>query len=86
MGNWLSIAPTWWELLQSIVKQGYVYIMWKGDIIKCNVENVGYEDYPSLKLEWPNTYPVRLIEKDYKHSMQRKGSISINEVLFVAYN
>ena len=28
----------------------------------------------------------KLIEKDYKHSMQGKGTISISEVLFVAYN
>ena len=28
----------------------------------------------------------KLIEKDYKHSTQGKGSININEVLFVAYN
>ena len=28
----------------------------------------------------------KLIEKDYKHSTQGKGSIKINEVLFVAYN
>lgn len=66
MGNWLSIAPTWWELLRSILKQGYVYIIWKGNIIKCRVENKGSEEYPRLELEWHHTYPVRLIERDYK--------------------
>ena len=66
MGNWLSIAPTWWELLQSIVKQGYVYIMWKGDIIKCRIENKGSNEYPRLELEWHHTYPIKLIERDYK--------------------
>lgn len=29
---------------------------------------------------------VKLIQKDYKHSTQGKGTININEVLFVAYN
>ena len=66
MGNWLSIAPTWGELLQSIVKQGYVYIMCKGDIIKCRIENKGSNEYSRLELEWHHTYPIKLIERDYK--------------------
>ena len=66
MGNWLSIALTWWELLRSILKQGYVYIKYNDNIIKCRIENKGSNEYPRLELEWHHTYPVRLIERDYK--------------------
>ncbi len=66
MSKWLSVAPTWQELLISIWKQRYVYIKYEGEIHKCRVENKGSEDYPILKLEFYNTYPVRLIERDYK--------------------
>lgn len=79
MGNWLSIAPTWWELLRSILKQGYVYIIWKGDIIKCRVENKGSKEYPRLELEWHHTYPVRLIERDYKVTWSKnKEDLEVN--------
>ena len=66
MSRWLSIAPTWWELLRSILKQGYVYIKYEGKIIQCRVENKGSDEYPRLELEWHHTYPIKLIERDYK--------------------
>jgi len=66
MSRWLSIAPTWWELLRSILKQGYVYIKYNGEIHQCKIENKGWEDYPRLELAWHYTYPIKLIERDYK--------------------
>lgn len=58
MGKILSIAPTWWETLQKIYNQGYVWIKTEsGFITKDEVGN-------QLKLHtlW---YHIDITQKDY---------------------
>lgn len=58
MGKILSIAPTWWETLQKVQKQGYVWIKTEsGFITKDDIPN-------SFKLD-TTWYRVSVTQKDY---------------------